>query len=104
MRFFFYGSLLDAETRIRVLGLLARGLRLEAARLDGWRLYRRRRQPWPVIRPCRGARVEGALTTPLGRTARRLLREYEGELYRMRRVHVRRRNGRRLPALVFVPV
>jgi hypothetical protein len=101
MRYFFYGSLLDPATRARVLG---RGLALEPARLEGWRRFRRRRLPWPMIRPCRGHCVAGALTPPLGASARQRLREYEGELYRARRVHVRRHHdSRRLPAAVFVP-
>jgi hypothetical protein len=103
MRYFFYGSLLDPAARARVLGPLARGLALDPARLEGWRRFRRRRLPWPMIRPCRGHCVEGALTPPLGASARRRLREYEGELYRARRVHVRHADGRRLPAMVFVP-
>jgi hypothetical protein len=104
MRFFFYGSLLDPATRVRVLGPLARGLTLESAKLEGWRHCRRRRLPWPVIRPCPGGCVDGALTSATGPAARRLLQAYEGEFYRMRRVYARRRDGRRLGALAFVPV
>jgi hypothetical protein len=103
MRFFFYGSLLDPAMRARVLGPLARGLALEPARLEAWRRCRPRGRPWPVIRPCRAAVVEGALTTPLGAAARHLLAAYEGRLYSTRRVHVRCRSGRRVAALAFVP-
>ncbi|MBX6367922.1 MAG: gamma-glutamylcyclotransferase [Rhodospirillales bacterium] len=103
MRFFFYGSLLDPATRRQVLGPLARGLTLERARLDGWRLSRPRRSPWPFIRPCRGSSVEGEISSPIARAARRRLYAYEGELYRTRRVSVRTTDGRRLGATVFVP-
>jgi hypothetical protein len=103
MRFFFYGSLLEAATRARVLGPLARGLSPEPARLDGWRRWRPRGFAWPVIRRCAASSVAGVLTSPLGTAARGRLAAYEGRHYRTRRVHVRRGDGRRVAALAFVP-
>jgi Gamma-glutamyl cyclotransferase, AIG2-like len=102
MRLFFYGSLLDPAIRRRVLGAAAQRLAAEPATLDGWRRWRRRDLPWWMVRRCPGARVEGVLVGPVGAPSLRLLRRYEGPLYRTRAVFVRRRDGRRLRALVFV--
>jgi hypothetical protein len=103
MRFFFYGSLLDEAVRRRVLGPLERALVLEPATLEGWRRWRRRGLPWPMLRRAPGKRVDGVLAGPVSAAGARLLGRYEGRLYRTRALYVRRSDGRRLPALVFVP-
>ncbi len=103
MRFFFYGTLIDADVRRAVLGLYA-PRRVEPATLRGWRRLPVRGRTYPVIVADPAASVDGVLVRGLNVAARRRLERYEdAELYDMAELDVLP-DGRTRPvgALAFV--
>lgn len=101
MRFFFYGSLMDADVRRLVLGRLAPA-DAEPATLKGWRRVRLAGVSYPgVVRDARGS-VAGTLVRGLGREARQRLIRYEGDGYALIPVTVATAAGRDCEALTFV--
>ena len=100
-RYFFYGTLMDTETRLLVLGAPARAIRTEPATLAGYRRVRLRRRTYPVIVPDRKAQVAGCLAHDLDAAAARRLAEFEGREYRAVRRYVATAAGDRLAAWVF---
>lgn len=101
MRFFFYGTLVDADVRARVLGRAAALLRVTGARAPGWRAVYAAGKPYPVlVRTHRavaaGVLAEGARPGILAR-----LTAYE-KGYRLRRIAVLAA-GRPVTAAVFLP-
>lgn len=87
MRFFFYGTLLDADVRRAVLGTLAPAS-VEPARLAGWRRFSLAGVTFPIARPERGAAIDGLLVRGLDAQAGRLLDVYEGPGYARRTVEL----------------
>lgn len=101
MRFFFYGTLIDAEVRRAVLGPHAPH-EIDAARLEGWRRVPVPGKAYPTIVSDPGAAVDGVLARGLGPVARRLLERYEDEdLYDLVEVELSPA-GRRRPVAAFV--
>lgn len=103
MRFFFYGTLIDAEVRRAVLGLHA-PRRVEPACLRGWRRVPVRGRSYPVIVADRTASVEGVLVCGLSPAARRRLERYEdSDLYALAELDVHPQGrGRPVRGLVFI--
>ena len=88
MRFFFYGTLIDADVRRAVLGAYA-PRHVEEACLRGWRRGPVRGKTYPVIVADPQASVDGALVRGLNTAARRRLERYEDEdLYALAEVDV----------------
>ena len=104
MDLFFYGTLMDADVRRLALGAGAEGLRLEAARLYGYRRMAKRRSTAPVLVPRPGAWVEGILARGLDRRQVARLRHFEGCNYRLTPCAVRVGGGHEAGALVFLGV
>lgn len=102
MRFFFYGTLLDAEVRRRVLGAHAGGAELTPAVLEGWRRVYVRGRTYPVVTPARGCRVEGLLADGLSFAAARRVRLFESDEYRETARPVVTAGGRAVRARLFV--
>jgi hypothetical protein len=98
MRYFFYGTLLDADVRDRIVGPCA----VTPARLDGWQRVAMQGKSYPVIVRRFGATVDGLLADGLDRAAARRLETYETDEYETERVTVTAADGRRVPALAFV--
>lgn len=104
MRFFFYGTLIDEAVRRAVLGRHA-PLRVEPARLGGWRRVAVPGKAYPVVLAEPQASVDGVLARGLTAAARRRLEGYEdADLYAVvevevipvgRRRPIRSQNGRR---------
>jgi gamma-glutamyl AIG2-like cyclotransferase len=102
MRFFFYGTLMDADVRRAVLRDRAPQA-AEPAALPGWRCVPAAGRAFPMIRADRAARVDGILVRGLDRVARARLSRYEDRDYRIIKTIVVA-SGRAVAAHLFVPV
>lgn len=102
MDVFFYGTLMDAEVRRLALGREAAALRLEPARLPGYRRMAKLRSSAPVIVRRRGAAVDGLLARGLGPAALARLCHFEGRQYRLMPRRVRLSDGRAVTAMVYL--
>ncbi len=78
MRYFFYGTLLDAEVRAWILGRRAASI---PARLAAYRRVYLRGRVYPVAVPARAASVAGLLVDGLDRAAAARLRDFESDEY-----------------------
>jgi len=101
LRFFFYGTLLDPDVRRAVLGSVTEAG--APAVLHGWRRVFVRGDSYPVIRPTSGSTVDGLVLAGVSVEGTRMLRNYEGPSYRVRRLIVRGGDGGSVSAAVFVP-
>lgn len=101
MRFFFYGTLMDADVRRAVLGVRA-AAPVEPAVLEGWRRVKMAGASYPVIVRARGHRVEGILMHGVDGRGREMLQAYEGDEYAMIGIEVAA-GAQRIEAKVFVP-
>ncbi len=100
MRFFFYGTLIDADVRRLVLGRHAPKA-VEEAMLPGWRRVPLADVTYPtIVRDRRGA-VTGVLARGLGAAARQALMRYEGDEYELLEAEVKTASGRTVAALIF---
>lgn len=88
MRFFFYGTLLDAAVRRAVLGRTVR-VGLRPAVLRGWRSMATGGGAYPILLPAPGRSVRGAVASGLGRADALRLDAYEGAGYRRVRLPLR---------------
>lgn len=82
-RYFFYGTLMDAAVRRRVLGREVAGRHIRPATLAGWRRVHRRGAGYPVLVADPDARVEGLLVAPLDAADAARLARFEGPDYRL---------------------
>lgn len=100
MRFFFYGTLQDAEVQALVLG---RRPPAEPARLSGYVRIGLPGRSYPMLRRKLGGSVRGLLVD--GLTAADLIRiaHFEGPAYRLQQTRVRDRSGGCLSAWVCLP-
>ncbi|HLI13213.1 MAG TPA: gamma-glutamylcyclotransferase family protein [Alphaproteobacteria bacterium] len=101
MDLFFYGTLMDADVRGLVLGPKATGLRLEPARLHGFRRMAKRHSTAPVIVPRPGVWLPGLLARGLRAGQILRLRHFEGRNYRLCACRVRLGSGEIQPAMVY---
>ncbi|HIJ62187.1 MAG TPA: gamma-glutamylcyclotransferase [Rhodospirillaceae bacterium] len=101
MRFFFYGTLLDAEVRQMVL---AEDVPTEPAVLDGYRRVVVAGRNYPVLIPDPSGRVAGLLSGALAGSARSRLVAYEGPEYRVADLAVGTGDGNSVSASVFLQV
>ena len=102
LRFFFYGTLLDADVRRAVFPHRVEVMALEAAGLSGYRRVRAVAGGFPLLRRANGARVEGLLVEGFDRQALLNLAHFEGAEYLPRRVTVAAAGRRRLAAWTFL--
>lgn len=103
LKFFFYGTLLDADVRHLVLGSNLTQLRTQSARLPQYRCARARAGGYPVLVRQAGRMVTGQSVAGLDRAAILALGHFEGEHYAPRRLPVIGPDGSRYRAVVFVP-
>ncbi|MCC7275271.1 MAG: gamma-glutamylcyclotransferase, partial [Alphaproteobacteria bacterium] len=85
MRFFFYGTLLDADLRRAVCGTAADGWASVPAALADHRGGRSAGLAYPFLLPAPGESVEGLVVDGIDAEAAALLTLYEGEGYRCER-------------------
>lgn len=102
MRFFFFGSLMDADVLAVVLGRpLARGA-LPRAWLVGWRRMRLAGQPYPILVPDPDGEVDGILVEGLNETDVGRVLFYESMEYRPATVVVTDEKGVEVEARTFL--
>ena len=101
MRFFFYGTLIDADVRRLVLGRLAPD-EVEPATLKGWRRVKLAGLTYPGMVADPKGSVPGVLARGLDRVARQRLVRYEGDEYELVPVEVVAGNGKTVSAVTFV--
>ncbi len=102
MRYFVYGTLLDADVRRAVLGKAVVRLHLRPATLKGFRRVAAPGRCYPTLRPDPRGQVDGAVLDGVTPAMAERLARYEGEEYRVIRHRVKVA-GASLEALVFVP-
>jgi gamma-glutamylcyclotransferase (GGCT)/AIG2-like uncharacterized protein YtfP len=102
MRFFFYGTLMDADIRQAVLGERAPQT-VEPATLAGFRRCAAASGAYPVIVKANGYEVRGIVARGLDKTAQARLNRYEGPEYEMIDVAVSTPTKRELWACAYVP-
>jgi len=100
MRFFFYGTLIDADVRAHVLRDLAPAA-VEPATLPGWRRFAAKGVTFPIARPDPKATIDGVLARGLTAEAGRRLDVYEGPGYRRTKVDVTS-GGKTFAAVLYV--
>lgn len=103
MRLFFYGTLLDPDVRILVLGPAAGNVVLTPARLSGWRRRKARGRSYPIILHDAGGMVDGAVTSQLDAAAVATLSAYEGPGYTLDPCQVTLSDGGSIAAHVYQP-
>lgn len=103
MRFFFYGTLLDADLRRALCGPAADGWTLVPAELADHRRGRSPGRTYPFLLPAAGERVAGAVSDGLDATAAAVLTLYEGDGYRVAGLRPVAGDGRVMPAWAFLP-
>lgn len=102
MRFFFYGTLMDADIRRAVLGDRAPDT-VEPATLLGYRRVAAANGAYPMLLKANGYEVDGVVARGLDKVARARLDRYEGDEYELIDVDVATREKRDLRALVYMP-
>ena len=103
MRFFFYGTLMDADLTARVLGRRLAPGALRPARLCGWRRAAAHAAAYPILLRCRGGDTAGRVLDRVSPAEGARLACYEGPGYRVRR-GVAVLAGRRVGVRLFVPL
>lgn len=98
MPMFFFGTLMDADVLATVLGHTADALRMEPARLDGWRRSAIAGRTYPMLIPHPTGAVDGLLVHGLDERDRGRLDYYEGPEYRVGCLMVRTRDGNEVMA------
>ncbi|BBK30489.1 gamma-glutamyl AIG2-like cyclotransferase [Stella humosa] len=86
MRFFFYGTLLDADLRRTLCGPAADAWTLARAELAGYRRGRSRGRTYPFLVADPAGVVAGVVADGLDATAAAILTLYEGSGYRLARL------------------
>ncbi len=102
MRFFFYGTLLDADVRESVLG--ERYENLTRGTMIGFVRLHRAGAAYPILVPRTGSSVDGIITGVLGPAQIERLDAYEGAEYERRLMTVRTVDGDQVACFVYVPV
>jgi gamma-glutamylcyclotransferase (GGCT)/AIG2-like uncharacterized protein YtfP len=102
MRFFFYGTLMDADIRRAVLADRAPES-TEPATLAGYRRVAAANGAYPILVKASAYEVDGVVVRGLDKVAQARLNRYEGPEYELRDVDVATREKRALRVLVYVP-
>lgn len=102
MRFFFYGTLMDADVRYAVLERFDAAATVEPAVLEGYRRVLVRGRSYPVALPRRGHRIDGVLARGLSAANFSRLTRFEGDEYQPIECAVSLKSGRTLPAWTYV--
>jgi hypothetical protein len=103
-RFFFYGTLMDADLRRAVVGRAVPDDQVVPATLGGYRRVRVAGQWFPMLLPgLAGDAVDGVLASGFSRAEIARLVAYEGPHYALEPVRVRLAAGGAATGLVFLP-
>jgi hypothetical protein len=102
MRFFFFGSLMDADVRATVLGPRAARLRIAPARLPGYRRWSVAGGQYPMLLPDRHGEVQGVVVDGLDWSDAARLHFFEGSDYAAAVRAVTGSNETRFAAFVYL--
>ena len=104
-RFFFYGTLLDADLRRHVIGRDLAATHLVPAAVTGFRRVRVQGQGYPMLVPGEATdRVEGVIGSGLDASEIAALVAYEGEGYGLQPITTRLADGTTCVAQIFRPL
>jgi len=103
MRFFFYGTLRDADVRAIVLASPPEAIATRPARLSGHQAVAFARLRYPSLRRRDGATASGEVVSGLDRIDAIRIAHFEGEGYRLAKQDVRLDSGRLVSAWVCLP-
>lgn len=103
MRFFFFGTLMDADILSAVIGRQVTGDMLKPAHLDGFRRVAVDGASYPIIVPDEDSVVDGCMVAGISPEERQMLEAYEGQGYRVVTTWIDARAERR-EVLMFEPV
>jgi len=104
-RFFFYGTLLDADLQAAVIGRAVSSDALVPASISGFRRVRAAGQTYPMLVPGLATdRVDGAVASGFARQEIERLIAYEGEGYVLTTLPALLADGGTTTAQVFLPV
>jgi hypothetical protein len=102
MRFFFFGTLMDADVRAIVLGRPLPDQRCRPARIDGYRRVRAAGKDFPMLVPALASNVSGVIVDGLSQAEAARLRYFEGDEYRLARRAAVLPDGKPCPVHVFL--
>lgn len=103
MRFFFYGTLRDADIRHLVIGRALPDTLVSSARLHGYTARRAHGGPYPILVRLGGGHTDGVVVDGLTRHEARRLDAYEGAGYRRMKLPILLADGQEIDALVYLP-
>ena len=103
MRYFFYGTLMDADILSAVIGRAVAAATLIPAELRGFRRVGVEGAAYPILVPQVNGRVDGVVFDGLSPAEIGRLDRYEGPNYRTGEQPVRLGDGRRVTARVYLP-
>ena len=101
--YFFYGTLMDDDVLVRVIGAAVRALASEPAWIDGYVRLFVAGATYPVLVPRSGGRVGGRLLRRLDKRQATRVARYEADFYELREVLVTTADGQSGNALTFLP-
>ena len=101
MRFFFYGTLRDAEVRRAVIGSGVERVSIVPGTLPGWACVFMGGRHYPVLRPNPYAVTEGVLADGVDIAQARRIDRFETGEYRARLASVTAASGKTVEALVY---
>lgn len=102
MRYFFFGSLMDADILALVLGRAVPASATRPASLHGYQRFRVRGESFPMLQPAPGGRVEGILVEALDEADAARIAWFEDRDYEMRDLEVVRNDGQVVTARVWL--
>lgn len=102
MRLFFFGSLMDMELLSLVIARGVDQFEVASATLHGFARRRACGEPFPIVVPHPGGRIDGAMVTGLTEADVDRIQYFEGSDYALQSFAVECA-GQRVEALVFVP-
>src|ERR1700742_1331653 len=101
MRFFFYGTLMDADLLSAVIGRRVRPSALKPALLRGFRRLAPNAFPYPIVIPNKSGSVKGVIIDGITPNEQKRLIAYEDDGYEMLRVIVQIKSPKQLKTYVF---
>jgi gamma-glutamylcyclotransferase (GGCT)/AIG2-like uncharacterized protein YtfP len=101
MRFFFYGTLCDADVRRKVIGPGVDRLSVEPATLPGYECVLVCGRTYPVLREREGAVAEGVLVRGLDAAEAARIDRFETGEYRAVLAIVSKASGGQIPARIY---
>ncbi len=101
--YFFYGTLMDDDVLVRVVGTAVRALTSMPAWIDDYERRYVAGATYPVLISRPGERVDGRLLRGLDRRQEARLARYEADFYDLKEVSISTADGQSGSAMTFLP-